>query len=172
MAQKLTYDTNKKLFILNNGVTALNVVTDLYSDAKEDWLTDPLLNKFRFPILAIGGQAIGGGQVISPYIMLRFGWKVRPHEADHTLTVTGNLITDDESTPYADVLGDYQVVIKSIVTSNSLTSAASTVNISQTDIETIASTVLDEIVANHQTTGSVGEILTQIKKKATLASIK
>lgn len=172
MAQKLTYDTSLKLFILNPGITAINVVVDIYSDAKEDWRTDSLLNKFIFPVLAVGGQAIGGGQVISPYIILRNGWKIRPQEADHTLTVTGNLITDDESSPFADVLGDFQVIIKSIVTSNSLTSAESVVNISETDMNTIADKVLDELVASHQTSGSVGEILKQIKTKATLASLK
>ena len=121
MAQKLTYDTDNKLFILNSSVTDLDVVVDLYSDAKEDWLTDTLLNKFRFPLVAIGGQGIGGGKVISPYIMLKYGWKIRPHEADHTLTIAGNLITEDESTPFVNVLGDYQVIIKSIISSNSLT---------------------------------------------------
>lgn len=171
MAQKLTYDTSKRLFILNNGVTSLNVVVDLYSDAKEDWLANTLLNKFKFPLLAIGGQAIGGGQIISPYIMLRYGWKVRPHEANHTLTVAGNLITDDESTPYASVLGNYQVIIKSIVSSNSLT--ASGVGLTTTDLSNIADNVWREILSDHTgVTGSAAKTLKDIKTKATLASMK
>lgn len=169
MAAKLTYDTNNKLFILNNGVTALDVVVDLYSDAKEDWLSDTLLNKFRFPLVAIGGQAIGGGQVISPYIMLRYGWKIRPHEADHTLTVAGNLITNDESTPFASVLGDYQVTIKSIVSANSLTAG---VAISAADIANIADGVWDELIADHLTAGTTAKTLKDAKTKATLASLK
>jgi hypothetical protein len=169
MAQKLTYDTGLKLFVLKSGVTAIDVVVDLYSDAKEDWLADPLLNKFRFPLLAIGGQGIGGGQVVSPYIILRHGWKVRPHEADHTLTVSGNLITEDETTPFADVLGDYQVIIKSIVTSNSLTSSLA---ITQTDLDNIATTVWNELIANHTDAGTAGKLLKEIKTKATLASLK
>ncbi|MDD5416189.1 MAG: hypothetical protein PHE48_04270 [Candidatus Daviesbacteria bacterium] len=169
MAQKMTYDTNNKLFILNTGVTSFDVVVDLYSDAKEDWLSDPLMNKFRFPIMAIGGQAIGGGQVISPYIVLRYGWKIRPQEADHTLTVAGNLITDDETSPFTSVLGDYQVTIKSIVSSSSLTAG---VAISATDIANIAGGVWDEPIADHATTGSVGKTLKDIKTRATLASLK
>lgn len=173
MAQKLTYDPSLKLFIMNNGITSLDVVVDLYSDAKEDWLTNPLLNKFRFPLLAIGGQGIGGGQVVSPYIILRYGWKVRPYEGDHTLTVAGNLITDDETTPYATVLGDYQVTIKSIVTSNSLTSAANAVSLSQADINSIADGVWREILADHSgVSGSVAKTIKEIKTKATIASIK
>ncbi len=170
MAEKMTYDPGNKLFILNSGVVDYDVVVDLYSDAKEDWMTDALLNKFRFPIIAIGGQAIGGGRVISPYIMLRYGWKVRPQEADHTLTVAGNLITDDESSPFASVLGDYQVIIKSIVSSNSLT--ASGTALSPTDLNNIISGVWDEAIAGHATIGSAAKILKDIKLKATLASLK
>lgn len=166
----MTYDPTNKLFILNNGVTDFDVVIDLYSDAKEDWLTNSLLNKFRFPMLAIGGQAIGGGRTISPYIMLQYGWKVRPYEGDHTLTVAGNLITNDESSPFAPVLGDYQVIIKSVVSANSLTAG---VAISATDLANIADGVWEEIIAGHTgTTGSAGKVLKDIKTKATIASLK
>lgn len=170
MASKMTYNASGKLFILNSGVTDFDVVVDLYSDAKEDWLTDSLLNKFRFPLMAIGGQAIGGGRAISPYIMLRYGWKVRPQEADHTLTVAGNLITDDESVPFADVLGDYQVTIKSIVSSNSLT--ASGTALSASDLTSIINGVWDETITEHTATGSAAKMLKDIKTKATLASLK
>lgn len=171
MAVKMTYDTGNKLFILKTGVTAFDVVVDLYSDAKEDWLADTLLNKFRFPIVAIGGQGIGGGQVISPYIMLRYGWKIRPQGADHTLTVAGNLITDDETSPFTAVLGDFQVIIKSIVSANSLTTAG--VGITSTDLANIADSVWDELLADHTAiTGSVAKTLKDIKTRATLASLK
>ena len=170
MAAKMTYDTTNRIFLLKNGVVDFDVVVDLYSDAKEDWLTDSLLNKFKFPLLAIGGQAIGGGRVISPYIMLRYGWKVRPQEANHTLTVAGNLITDDESSPFTPVLGNYQVIIKSIVSSNSLT--ASGTALSPTDLQNIISGVWDEETTAHTATGSTGKMLKDIKTKATLASLK
>lgn len=170
MAQKMTYIPGNKLFVLNSGVIDFDVVVDLYSDAKEDWLTDTVLNKFKFPLLAIGGQAIGGGRVISPYIMLRYGWKVRPQEADHTLTVAGNLITDNESTPFAEVLGNYQVIIKSIVSSNSLT--ASGTALSPADLTSIINGVWNEVLAGHMTSGSAAKMLRDIKLKATLASLK
>jgi len=170
MAQKMTYIPASKLFVLNSGVTDFDVVLNLYSDAKEDWLTDTVLNKFKFPLLAIGGQAIGGGRVISPYIMIRYGWKVRPQEADHTLTVAGNLITDDESTPFAEVLGSYQVTIKSIVSSNSLT--ASGTALSPSDLTSIINGVWDETIIGHTGTGSAAKMLRDIKLKATLASLK
>ena len=166
----MTYDTASKLFVLNNAVVDFDVVTDLYSDAKEDWLTDSLLNKFLFPLLAIGGQGIGGGQTVSTYIILRNGWKIRPHEADHTLTVAGNLITEDESSPFVNVLGDYQVIIKSIVSSNSLTSAGA--NISASDLANIADSVWDEVISAHQSANTTGKTLQDAKTRATLASLK
>ncbi len=170
MAQKLSYDTNNKLLILNPGVTEIDVVADIYSDAKEDWLADPLLNRFRFPLLAIGGQSIGGGQKISPYIILRYGWRIRPHEADHTLTVVGNLITDDESSPFVSVLGNYQVTVKSILSSSSLTTG---VAITNSDLANIADSVWEEVIAGHiGTAGSAAKILKDIKTRATLASLK
>lgn len=170
MATKMTYDPTNKLFLLNSGVVDFDVVVDLYSDAKEDWMTDSLLNKFRFPMIAIGGQAIGGGRVISPYIMLRYGWKVRPQEANHTLTVAGNLITDNESSPFASVLGNYQVIIKTIVSSNSLT--ASGTALSPSDLANIINGIWDEAIAGHATPGTAAKVLKDIKTKATIASLK
>lgn len=170
MAAKMTYDTTNKLFILNFGVIDFDVVVDLYSDGKEDWLSDTLLNKFKFPLLAIGGQAIGGGRTISPYITLINGWKIRPHEADHTLTVAGNLITDDASSPFTSVLGDYQVIIKSIVSSNSLT--ASGTALSSSDLASIINGVWNEVITGHLDANSTGRTLSDAKKRATLASLK
>ena len=113
------------MFILNTGVTTLDVKIDLYSDAKEDWKDNASLNKFRFPITAVGGQSIGGGQTISPYYIIQYGWKIRPQEANHILTVTGNVITSDDSDPFVNTTGSYNVKIKSVVTSNSLTGSGS-----------------------------------------------
>ena len=124
MANKFTYDTANKLFILNTGVTSLDAKTEFYSWVKSDWKTNPSLTKFRFPIESIGGQSIGAGQTVSPYYQLKYGWKLRPQEASHTLTVLGNVITDDGSDPFVVTLGSYNVQIKYVVSANSITSAA------------------------------------------------
>ena len=120
MAAKFTYDTTNKLFILVAGTTSLDVKQEFYSAAKNDWRTDTGLNRLRFPILAVGGQNIGGGQTISPYYQLRYGWKVRPQEVSHELVLTGNLITDDGTDPFVNTVGNYNVRIKYVVTANSI----------------------------------------------------
>ena len=57
-----------------------------------------------------GGDALGGGLFIPPYFFLQAGWKVRPMEADHQLSITGNLFTEDGSSPIVNTLGNYNVI--------------------------------------------------------------
>ena len=59
-----------------------------------------------------GGDALGGGLFIPPYFFLQAGWKVRPMEADHQLSITGNLFTEDGSSPIVNTLGNYNVIAK------------------------------------------------------------
>lgn len=132
-AAKHTYDTANKLFILNAGVTSYDAKVDFYSDTKEDWKDDSSLTKFRFPILGIGGQSIGAGQTISPYYQLRYGWKIRPQEANHILTVDGNIITDDGTDPFVNTVGDFNVRVKFTVSANSLTTTGGALSSVQDD---------------------------------------
>lgn len=57
----------------------------------------------------VGGNALGGGLFIPPYFFLLNGWRVRPMEASHNLTITGNLFVDGCGVPVVGTLGTYQV---------------------------------------------------------------
>jgi hypothetical protein len=57
----------------------------------------------------VGGDELGGGLYIPVYIFLLNGWKVRPREANHNLTITGNLFVDGGGVPVVSTLGTYQV---------------------------------------------------------------
>ena len=57
----------------------------------------------------VGGNALGGGLFIPPYFFLMNGWRVRPMEASHNLTITGNLFVDGGGVPAVGTLGTYQV---------------------------------------------------------------
>jgi hypothetical protein len=57
----------------------------------------------------VGGNALGGGLFIPPYFFLLNGWRVRPMEASHNLTITGNLFVDGGGVPVVGTLGTYQV---------------------------------------------------------------
>lgn len=121
MASKFTVDTTRKLFSLNNGVTTLDARTEFYSAAKLDWKDDDALNKFMFPIDSIGGQDIGGGNAISPYYSLKYGWRVKPPETDTNLNITGNIITSEGVSPISGTDGHFDTVVQFTVSSNSLT---------------------------------------------------
>lgn len=124
-----TFDGANRLIALSAGVRTFSVV-DLYSRWK-DWVMLSDNAKWIQAMRSIGNESIGGGQSISPYIILMNGWKIRPDEADHLLTVVGNLITDDESNAFSQTLGSYNVEIREVVTANSLTSATGPLSVSQ-----------------------------------------
>lgn len=57
----------------------------------------------------VGGIALGGGLYIPPYFFLLNGWRVRPMEANHNLTITGNLFVEGGGVPVVSTLGTFQV---------------------------------------------------------------
>jgi len=118
MATKVTFDTTNRLIICNVGVTSLDVKTDLYSDAKESWLSDPELNKFVFPFRVIGGDETAPGERAPLYIYLTGGWRLRPHEANHTLTISNGTLLVDENpseSPVVHTIGAYNIMVRDVV---------------------------------------------------------
>lgn len=57
----------------------------------------------------VGGDDLGSGLSIPPYFFLLNGWRVRPMESSHNLTITGNLFVDGGGVPVVSTLGTYQV---------------------------------------------------------------
>lgn len=110
--QKFNVDTTVKLFIAKPGVVAFDVKVDFYSDAKEHWLAGGTAFGFDFPIRTVGGDPFGGGLFAGDLYFLRGGWKIRPDEADHTLSVTGNLFLDEGETGgiFVPTVGDFTVL--------------------------------------------------------------
>jgi hypothetical protein len=60
----------------------------------------------------VGGDALGGGLFIPPYYFLLNGWRVRPMESSHNLTITGNLFVEGGGVPVVATLGTYQVNVQ------------------------------------------------------------
>ena len=63
----------------------------------------------------VGGNDLGGGLFIPVYFFLTNGWRVRPMEADQTLTITGNLFVDGGGDPVVATLGVFNVLTKLVV---------------------------------------------------------
>ena len=95
---------NKRLILDSASVTAKDIFR-----AWADWML--LSDNMKYPpaFSATGGDDLGGGLSIPPYYFLLNGWRVRPMEASHNLTITGNLFVDGGGVPVVSTLGTYQV---------------------------------------------------------------
>lgn len=115
----VTFDGENRRININTGVTALNVVDDLYKAWKE-WVVQG--NNMCYPqaFRYVGGDSIGGANRISTYFFLMNGWKVKPYEGNHTLTVNGNLFSDDTGDAFVSTNGNYNV-LKIMQTSSNAT---------------------------------------------------
>lgn len=86
-------------------------VKDLYSRWKE-WMKNTDNGKNARAFLSVGGDPISGGSEIPAYLYLANGWRIKPMEADHTLTVTnGVILVDGGGDPFVDTTGAYTVRI-------------------------------------------------------------
>jgi hypothetical protein len=150
---KVTFDGINRLIIINFGETSIDVAIDVYGDWKE-WVLQNDNSKYTVAISAIGGDPIGGGRYLGSTFFLENGWKIRPYEGNHVLTVTGNLYTRDGSSPFVPTLGTYNVL-----TSMQVSNLIDTVSISggSLTIEQIAEAVWNKIIPSSPNTGSYGE---------------
>lgn len=145
MGSKATFDAVNKLITLievpiSNQV-ALSTAVDLYSDAKEDWNTDSILKKFTFPFRVIGGDDLGGGLSAGAYFFLRndLGWRIKPYEGDHELTINGNLYANDpNSLIFRATTGAFTVAIR-------LNTSSLTQQTAGTDPSSVATAVRTEL---------------------------
>lgn len=99
MANKLSVDPLLKLLTVTavpdvDDIITFDVQIDLYSDLKEDWLIDPALNRFSFPVRAEGGQVTAAGVRGTLYTLLD-PWRIVLYDADHEFRFAGALVAQD-----------------------------------------------------------------------------
>jgi hypothetical protein len=88
----VTFDGTARIITVVNGVIELSAA-DVYSWWKE-WVRESDNAKFLEAFSTTGGDPISGTVNISSYFFLTNGWRIRPDETDHTLTVNGNLYVE------------------------------------------------------------------------------
>lgn len=101
-----------KLIVLEPGTTTFSV-RDLWS-RWVDWVGTSDNSKYLPAMTSVGGNDIdvSVGTSIPPYVFLLNGWKVRPQEANHSLSVTGGvLLVDGGGDPFTNTLGTFNVRI-------------------------------------------------------------
>lgn len=74
-----------------------------------DWAAQGDNSKWPAAFRQVGGDDLGGGLSIPAYYFLLNGWRVRPMEVDHLLTITGNLFADGGAAPVVNTLGSFNV---------------------------------------------------------------
>lgn len=95
---------NKRIILDSASVTAKDIFR-----AWADWMLLSDNSKYLPAFSATGGDDLGGGLSIPPYYFLQSGWRVRPMESNHNLTITGNLFVEGGGVPVVSTLGTYQV---------------------------------------------------------------
>ena len=86
-----------------DGVVSINLETDLYSGAKDDWLANvggERAHRFPFITSESAGQDTTGGRDEPAFFRLRNGeegWRILPFDGDHDLIITGTLVPNDST---------------------------------------------------------------------------
>ena len=175
--QKVAFDGATKTIFVNEGVTTLDVKTDLYSAWKE-WnvaateFPEPLVWDKAFT--AIGGDPITDTQDLGTTYFLENGWRIQPFasKTSYTLTIEGNLYTREAGeTPFFFAEGVSVSLVRSKIV-DLINIEEESVAITQDDINAIADQVWDEQLSGHTQTGSTGRKLKDnLKKTSYIARI-
>lgn len=107
----LTFDSANKRIVLDGVSTSAQVIYAAWAD----WVALSDNTKYLPAFRSVGGDDLGGGLSVPPYYFLMHGWRVRPMEANQTLTVTGNLFVDGGGDPVVSTLGVFNVLTKLVV---------------------------------------------------------
>jgi hypothetical protein len=141
----VTFDpTNLRIVEVDTGQSSNEIeIREIYSLWK-DWLLADV-SRMRYPqtFRVLGGDPISDTENLGSTFFLNTGdgWRIRPAEHDHRLTLVGNLFTDPAGdVPVTTTLGNYTVIIEFRV--STLIEAA------RTETERVISTVEDWGVIN------------------------
>lgn len=107
-----TFNGETKVITLSTGTTSVSV-RDLWS-RWIDWFLTGDNSKYPPAFTSLGGNEIDpiSGTYIPIYSFMMNGWKIKPQEANHTLTVNdGILLVDGGGDPFNSTEGAYTVRI-------------------------------------------------------------
>jgi hypothetical protein len=101
----ITFDPAARRIVLDVATVSASELWSRWAD----WVTQADNAKYLPAFRQVGGDDLGGGLAIPPYLFLLNGWRVRPMEANHTLIITGNLFVDGGGVPVVPTLGAFNV---------------------------------------------------------------
>ena len=134
--EKVAFDGNAKQIQVEYGITSIDIAVDVYSAWKR-WLALSDNSKHAQAFSVIGGEPTVGNLKTGTTFFLLNGWKIKPYEGNHTLTISGNLYTDDASDPITPTSGTYKVLVR-LTTSNLIDTVVSGSGVTEQDKDDIA----------------------------------
>lgn len=114
MADLVSFDGPNQLVIVNYGETALDFDADIYSAWKR-WVVDGNDGYYQ-AFRVVGGDPTVGSSYLGSTFFFMNGWKLRPYEGNHELTITGNFYAEGGYNPLVQTLGNYNVLVTRVVT--------------------------------------------------------
>lgn len=102
----ISFDGPTKRIILDSASTSASEIWSRWVDWHEANSQWPLAFE------QVGGDDLGGGLSIPPYLFLLNGWRVRPMESNHALIITGNLFVSGGGVPVVNTLGAFNVSVQ------------------------------------------------------------
>ena len=114
MADLVSFDGPNKLIIVNDGENALNFDADIYSPWKR-WVAEGN-DGYLQAIRVVGGDPTISGNYLGSTFFLMNGWMIKPYEANHELTITGNFYGEGGYNPLQATIGNYNVLVTRSVT--------------------------------------------------------
>ena len=134
-----------KLIYLQSGTTSFDV-ENLYSSWK-NWISSGDNSKYLQTFETIGGDSISSTKRVSPYYFLANGWRIKPFESSHQLTVNGNLfVKGGEENPFVVTTGNYNVFINMFTSSDSTVTEVATNSVNSNTLNRVENK-LDNLTA-------------------------
>lgn len=165
-SQKCVFDGLNKLIIVSDGVSEIDIKTDVYSDWKQ-WAMARTNLMFLPAIRSTGGDPIdtANGIYTGDIYFLINGWKLIVDL--NKVKITGILYSDDYVTPYYDSsLNEvYPASVSSLVNTYEITRSVVTTE----DVQTIVQSIWDANIANYLNAGSTGKKLNDIPTASSTA---
>jgi hypothetical protein len=95
MADVVTFDpVNLRIVEISTGGDNELDLVEIYSEWKDWLLADPLRLGFPPAFREVGGDPISLTQSLGTTFFLLNGWRIRPAESHHKLTIVGNVFTE------------------------------------------------------------------------------
>lgn len=158
----ISFDGASKLMSLSLGTTSLDV-REMWSDWV-DWFLTGDNSKYSMAMANLGGDDINPveGTTVPIYVFLLNDWKIRPQEADHTLSVVnGILLVSGGGDPFVNPVGEFVIRINYQQPVQAISYSAE--GGAGVDAEVIAAAVMNAIMANYTATGTFARTVSDIK---------